>query len=212
MEIRNEIQLNPVADRVLALTAVVRPILRGVLYGLREEMAQELGGRENVKLFALAETRNRGDGDTGVSFEYAIHDAIDRRDGDVLQRVADALALCNIKGDDPTSILFGAEKAGAQQLIETTEDRLTDDSLLLYGTRGHPVKLKRHISGVAQAFRKAKARESLPTSIDGLWKADLFLGDASDRWVGGTVKIQRAVNRPGFSGGRVLPTAVAAGG
>jgi hypothetical protein len=97
---------------------------------------------------------------------------------------------CRINGMEPSSILFGAEKSGAVQLIETIKNRLTDDSALLGGARGRPVKLKRHIDSVATAFRRPSKRFGLPQSIAGLWKADLFLGmDDADKWVGTTVKI-----------------------
>jgi hypothetical protein len=39
VQIRREKQLSPVADEVLALTAVVRPMLAGVLYGLKLELS-----------------------------------------------------------------------------------------------------------------------------------------------------------------------------
>lgn len=69
-------------------------------------------------------------------------------------------------------------------------ESLTDDSRLLYGTRGRPVKLKRHIDQVASAFHRAGARLALPQSISGLWKADLFLGNADeDGWVGTSIKV-----------------------
>lgn len=53
MEIRNERQLNPVADEVSAITAVVRPILLGILYSLKADVVEEAGGREGVKLKML---------------------------------------------------------------------------------------------------------------------------------------------------------------
>jgi hypothetical protein len=48
MQIRQERQLNAVADEVLALTAVVRPILMGVLYALKDDVVQQAGGRDNA--------------------------------------------------------------------------------------------------------------------------------------------------------------------
>jgi hypothetical protein len=43
---------------------------------------------------------------------------------------------------------------------------------------------------LAAAFRRAKVRDDLPSSIRGLWKADLFLGSPErDHWVGTSVKI-----------------------
>jgi hypothetical protein len=46
MRIHQEKQLSPVADEVSALTAVVRPILKGVLYALKREVIEEMGGYE----------------------------------------------------------------------------------------------------------------------------------------------------------------------
>jgi hypothetical protein len=53
MYIREQRQRNPVADEVLALTAVVRPILTGTLYALKQEIVAEAGGYEGVKLLML---------------------------------------------------------------------------------------------------------------------------------------------------------------
>lgn len=61
---------------------------------------------------------------------------------------------------------------------------------LLTGRRSQPPKLKGYLNQLAAAFRRPSTRLSLPTSINGLWKADLFLGTTDgDRWVGTTVKI-----------------------
>lgn len=193
MEIRAQRQLNQVADEVSAITAVVRPILAGTLYALKAEVAADAGGRENLRLRQLARLRRPGDGDCGICWEYAVHDAIVRGEQTVLERVHDALSIyCHVPGADVGSILFGAEKTGSQQLIDTAAAALTADSSLLYGTRGRPVKLKKHLDGIASAFRKPAARQELPQSIGGLWKADLFLGHTDrDRWVGTSVKVNR---------------------
>lgn len=189
MEIRSEQQLNPVADEVSAITAVVRPILMGVLYSLKGDVAAELGGRDNIKLKMLPRLYRRGDGDTGICFEYAVHDAITRCDAHVTERVEDALRLCKISGSSD-SILFGAEKQGSQQLIDTAARLLTNHSSLLSGSRGRPVKLKRHLDSAAAAFRRKGLGSDLPQSVSGLWRADLFLGSAeTDYWVGTSVKI-----------------------
>jgi hypothetical protein len=192
MEIRLQTQQNPVADQVSALTAVVRPILQGVLYALKRPIVGQVGGYEAVRL------SRPGDGDCGICFEYAVHDAVSRFEPSVMERVNDALGdLCRLPGQEPASILFGAEKTGAVQLIDTARDRLTEDSSLLSGSRGRPVKLRRHIETVAAAFRRPEARANLPQSINGLWKADLFLGYAdSDRWVGTSVKVNPALLEP----------------
>lgn len=133
-----------------------------------------------------------GDGDCGICFEYAVHDAVRRHDPSVLGRLTEAIHRCRVTGNETASILFGAEKTGAVQIIDTAKDVLTDESSLLYGSKGRPVKLRRHIDDIASAFRKPTARPALPYSINGLWKADLFLGFTdSDYWVGTTVKINQ---------------------
>jgi len=192
VQLRSEFQENPVADEVSALTAVVRPILMGTLYALKKEVVEEAGGYDAVKLHMLARLRRPGDGDAGVCFEYAVHDAVATQNPLVMERVSDALAMCKVPGNTVSSILFGAEKLGSLNLINTADELLTPESVLLYGTKGRPVKLKRHIANVAAAFRKPTARSSLPQSIGGLWKADLFTGCSdSDKWIGTTLKINR---------------------
>ena len=190
MDIRTERQQNPVAEEVAALVAVVRPILLGLLLGLKGDVVGEVRGRENVKVKMLSRLRRAGDGDCGICFEYAVHDAIRRGDAPVLERVESALTLCNVPGGALDSILFAVEKTGSEQFIDTAKTLVTGESRLLAGTRGQPAKLKNHIEGIAQAFRRPAARAALPWSISGVWKADLFLGKTdSDRWVGTSVKV-----------------------
>ena len=162
----------------------------GLVLGLKADVAAEVGGYEKVKLKMLPRLRRPMDGDLGICFEYAVHDAMRRQDAMVLERVDAALGLCPVPGDALDSILFAVEKSGSEQLIDTARDLVTDESRILSGTRGHPAKLQRHIEGIAQAFRRPQAREALPYSISGIWKADLFLGKTdSDRWVATTVKV-----------------------
>lgn len=194
MDIRLERQLNAVAeDHVAALIAVVRPILIGILNSLKKE-AVAPWGRENVPLEMLPRLHRRGDGDCGICFEYAVHDALNRGDGRVVERVADALRLCNVPGvAAPTSILFGAEKSGVLHLIDNARATLTENSRLLRGGVGQPIKIGKHLEAVAEAFRNPDARLALPASINGLWKADLIIGRPDeDRWVAATVKINAA--------------------
>lgn len=180
-----------VNSEVEALFAVTIPILRGILYSLKRDVVQKVGGYEKIDLELLSQLYREGDGDCGICFEYAIHDAIIHNNPDVLERIDTALVkFCKIKQGDPTSIIFGAEKSGTMQLIDSVTEHLTDNSYLLTGMVGQPIKLKKHIQGVLNAFRKPSEREKLPNSINGLWKADLFVGKTDpDKWVGTTVKI-----------------------
>lgn len=122
-----------------------------------------------------------------------MHEALRQEDGRVVERISDAAKLCRLNAaSTPKSILFGLEKTGSQQLIDTADNILTPESRLLHGTGGQPVKLRKHLSGIATAFRKREAVSALPYSIRGLWKADLFVGFSDeDRWVATTVKINR---------------------
>ena len=194
MQLRLQYQQNPVADEVSAITAVVRSILEGLLYALKGDVVAEVGGHDRVKLKLLPRLYRPGDRDVGICFEYAVHEALNRREASVVERLHDAMSVhCRIPGVEPASILFGLEKGGALNLIDTVKGKLTDDSRLLVGERGQPIKLKRHIDSIAAAFRKRSEPIPLPSSISGLWKADLFVGHTdSDRWVGTTVKINPA--------------------
>ena len=210
MKIRREKQLNPVADEVLALTAVARPILAGVLYGLKADVVKEVKGHNNVKLKLLPRLWRPGDGDIGICFEYAVHEAMNSKDARVLERINDAIKLCKIKTTEPKSILFGLEKTGAVQVIDTAGNILTDDSRVLAGHKqgGQPAKLKKRLALLAAAFKRPATRAALPWSIQGLWKADLFVGSVnSQQWVGTSVKINPAQleGAPGLRIG-IVPT------
>lgn len=212
LQLRLELQRNPVADEVSAITAIVRPILKGILSSLKAEVVAEAGGPDNVKLFMLSRLRRVGDGDVGICFEYAVHDALLNNHAVVTERVFDALRMCNVPGHRVASILFGAEKGGTKTLIETAKDLLTNDSMLLYGKQGRPAKLKNYIDSFVAAFRKPDARLALPSSISGLWKADLFAGCRdSDRWVGTTLKVREG-DLEGAKGLRIGIVPAAQGG
>lgn len=191
LNLRVETQLNAVGDEVSAIIAVIRPILHGLLQALKQDVVREVGGHQGVKLFMLPRLYRPGDGDCGICFEYAVHDAIRRRDAAICDKVSDSMRKhCRVPGHEVSSILFGAEKSGAIQLLETARNLLTDESRILTGAHAQPVKLRRYINTLAAAFRRPNTRLALPYSISGLWKADLFLGMSdSDRWVGTTVKI-----------------------
>ena len=184
-------QTNEVNSEYEALFSVIHPILTGLALSLKQSVVNEIGGYENMSLGLFTRLYEPGDGDCGICFEYAVHEAIVNKNPDVLNRIDSALSkFCKIKGDTPSSILFGAEKSGHLHFIESVKDHLTDNSQLLTGDRGKPIKLKKHIDGVVSAFKRKQDRAKLPSSINGLWKADLFVGNTlMDNWVGTTVKI-----------------------
>ena len=55
VQLRLEVQRSPVDDEVSAITAVVRPILEGLYYGMKEEIvATVAGGRAAMPLMTMA--------------------------------------------------------------------------------------------------------------------------------------------------------------
>src|SRR5215468_7136954 len=158
MEMREGRQSSPVVDEVGSLVAVTRPVIAGVLQSISEEVVNTLGERAKLPLRMLGRLRKRGDGDCGIAFEYAVHDAVISAEPAVVERVADALNQCRIVRGDPASILFAIEKSGAQQLISTELGLITENSRVLSGQRGQPVKLKKYLNTLAAAFRRPRTR------------------------------------------------------
>ena len=190
MKLLIESQKNPVGSEVLARIAIVRPVLIALLTGIKQEVLDELGGISGMKLFMLPRAYRDGCGDVGFCFEWAIHDAIRRKDPMVMERLLDAAKLCKLPGSNHHSILFGVEKSGKTRIIDTAQEVLTDDSRILTGAQAQPPKLKGYMNRLAAAFHRPETRSSLPSSINGLWKADLFFGSTdADRWLGTTLKI-----------------------
>lgn len=203
MKLLIEKQQNPVGSEVLARIAIVRPILTALLTGIKQEVLNELGGMENMKLFMLPRAYRDGCGDVGFCFEWAIHDAIRRQDPMVMERLLDASKRCKLTGNSFQSILFGVEKSGKTRIIDTANELLTENSRILTGAQAQPPKLKTYMNRLAAAFHRPDTRASLPSSINGLWKADLFFGATdTDRWIGTTLKIN-AKHLEGAKGLRV---------
>ena len=98
MKLLIESQQNSVGSEVLARIAIVRPILTALLAGIKQEVLNELGGMENIKLFMLPRAYRDGTGDVGFCFEWAIHDAIRRQEPMVMERLADASKQCKLPG------------------------------------------------------------------------------------------------------------------
>jgi hypothetical protein len=189
MRLEVEKQAEPISDATRARIGMARPLLRATLFALAADRIERLGGYDKVTLADLAREYREGSGDCGICFEYAVHDAIERRDPLIEPRVAEVLdRFCHIRGQT-RSILFGAEKGKKLELVQTEKSLLTGESLLLAGNRGKPARLTRHLENARKAFSQEKYRELLPRSIRGLWRADLFIGSPSQEyWVATTLK------------------------
>ena len=196
-------QLADVGDPVRAKLAMVVPVLEATLLSVNRARLERLGGIAAWTLHDLARENREGDGDSGICFEFAVHEAIASGSGLIYPLASEVLEThCKIDGG-AHSILFGPEKNGVIPIVESVQDALTDDSRVYVGNRGNPPKLKKYIPQIVNAFHRNEERNKLPRSINGLWKADLFVGNSAvDKWVGTTVKINPA-NLVGAQGLRI---------
>ena len=187
-----EVQSDEVGEATRARYTMTSSILRAMLYSSQKDMVNALGGPDKITLEQLARIYQEGSGDFGVCFEYALHDAIRARHASIYPIVQEVLhSFCKIKGPSE-SILFGLEKNGSLNIVETAKDSLTHDSRVLVGKVGKPPFLRHRVNVLERAFRSVKHRDRLPQSIRGLWQADLFLGSPSaEQWVGTTLKVNK---------------------
>jgi hypothetical protein len=190
VKILKSTQIAPVSDAVRAKFAMAMPVLEATLHSLERSRIKRLGGVEKITLRDLARETREGDGDMGICFEYSVHQAIATRNRLVHPLVSEILEKhCKIK-DGADSLLFGPEKDGVIPILESVTNALTEEARLYVGNAGRPPQLKKYIPQIINAFRRHEARNKLPRSITGAWKADLFLGNvASQQFVGTTVKI-----------------------
>lgn len=191
------IQSDEVGEAVRARYTMTASILRAMLYSSQRDMIAALGGPEKITLEQLARVYQEGTGDFGICFEYALHDSIRARHTSIYPIIEDVLhSFCKIKGA-PESILFGIEKNGSLNVVETARNSLTNDARVLAGKVGKPPFLRHRVAVLERAFRSVKHRDRLPQSISGLWQADLFLGSpTAEQWVGTTLKVNREELKP----------------
>ena len=169
------------------------PIITGILQSIPVEVAASFGGRDRLPLSMLGRLRKEADGDCGIAFEYAVHDAVISREPIIAERLADALGKCGIGQGDPTSILIAIEKSGAQELVSTEAGLVMEKSPVLLGKGGRPVSLREHLGAISAAFRLPGTLLNLAQSFRGLWKTELFLGSSGrDQWVGASVNISQS--------------------
>jgi hypothetical protein len=192
VKLQKEVQRVEITDAARARIALALPVLKGVLLALQHDRVARLGGYGKISLSDLAREYREGSGDCGICFEYAVHDSLGAKDASVHALLSNVLSdYCGIK-TGAESILFGAEKSGGIALIDTSHDLINKDSRILSGKIGQPAKLKKQWDTITKALRDVKARDRLPISIKGLWKADLFLGSSGEgRWVGTTLKLNK---------------------
>ena len=68
MQLIKERQINPIESEVLARISIIRPILTSLLIGIKQDVVDEMGGINNVKLKMLPRAYRPGNGDIGFCF------------------------------------------------------------------------------------------------------------------------------------------------
>lgn len=124
----------------------------------------------------------RGDG-----FEWAVHEAVLGKEPSVLNPLGEALRRSSkyVKDSQPTSLLFGQERAKYLGFMDAVVDTGTNSYLLPQGS-GKPFRFGPWVSVAAQGHT---AEPLLNERIKKIWKTDLFLSAEGDpRYFAATVK------------------------
>lgn len=137
----------------------------------------------------------RGDG-----FEWAVHEAITGKEPLVLDPLAHAIKKASPKmvGSDPTSLMFGYERAKYLGFLDAVVDSAGVDPYLLPEGSGRPFRFG---PWVALAAKGESAETRLSDRIKKIWKTDLFVScTGRERYIAATVKSSFAL----LEGGRGL--------
>jgi hypothetical protein len=125
----------------------------------------------------------RGDG-----FEWAVHEAILGKEPSVIDPISEALRRASkyVKDAEPTSLLFGQERAKYLGFLDAVVDDAGTDSYLLPQGSGKPFRFGPWVSVAAQGHT---AEHLLNERIKKIWKTDLFLSAQDDpRYFAATIK------------------------
>ena len=125
----------------------------------------------------------RGDG-----FEWAVHEAILGKEPSVINPVSHAMRRASkyVKDSEPTSLLFGQERAKYLGFLDAVVDEAGTDSYLLPQGSGKPFRFG---PWVQIAARGHTAEAELNNRIKKIWKTDLFLSASDDpRYFAATIK------------------------
>ncbi|XQA62761.1 hypothetical protein ACM9XD_05260 [Xanthomonas sacchari] len=181
----------PVDERGRAMYAIARSIVRAHIDSLSEEDLGDLNTPLNkVTLRQLSKLARieRDKGIRGDGFEWAVHEAIVGGEPTVNNAIAAALKKASrfIKDDQPSSILFGQERAKYLGFLDAVVAEAGTDSYLLPHGNGRPFGFGKWVSVAAKGH---SAEEELQERIKKIWKTDLFLSTKGDaRHFAATIK------------------------
>ena len=208
-------QNEPIDEYGRALYAVARSVLRALLDSLSNEDLSDLNTPvTDVKMRQLAKVvrLDLDKGMKGDGFEWAIHEAVIGGERRVVNPIAEAMqrACKYLKDAEPTSIMFGYERAKYLGFTNATVNLAGTDAYLLPEARGRPFRFGKW---VRRAAHGQFSEYLLPERIKKIWKTDLFLSATGEaRHFAATVKsnVQQLEGGRGLRIG-IVPEAANAG-
>jgi hypothetical protein len=146
--------------------------------------------RADVTLRQLAKVSrlDRDKGMFGDGFEWAVHEAIIGGEPLVCDPVSEALQKASkyLGGEQPSSILFGHERAKYLGFLNAVVETAGEEAVILPDGRGHPYAFGPWVAVAAQGKPSEKF---LSPRIQQIWKSDLFITDSEGlRYAATTIK------------------------
>lgn len=181
----------PIEEYGRALYAVSRSVLRALIDALSEEDLRDLNtplADVNMRQLAKIARLERDKGMRGDGFEWAVHEAILGKEPTVIHSIAHALKRVSkyVKDSEPTSLMFGQERAKYLGFLDAVVDEAGTDSYLLPQGKGKPFNFGPWVSVAAQGYA---AEPMLNDRIKKIWKTDLFLSALDDpKYFAATIK------------------------
>ncbi|MGR0480674.1 MAG: hypothetical protein ACTFAL_04525 [Candidatus Electronema sp. V4] len=181
----------PIDEYGRALYAVSRSVLRALIDSISDEDLTDLNTPlANVRMRQIAKVARleRDKGMRGDGFEWAVHEAILGKEPSVTKLISEALRRASkyVKDTEPSSLLFGQERAKYLGFLDAVVDDAGTDAYLLPQGSGKPFRFGPWVSVAAQGHT---SEPSLNDRIKKIWKTDLFLSAQDDpRHFAATVK------------------------
>lgn len=145
----------PVDEYGRALYAICRSVLRALIDSVSDEDLTDLNTPLidiKMRQFAKVARLERDKGMRGDGFEWAVHEAVLGKEPSVLNPLSEALKRASkfVKDAEPTSLLFGQERAKYLGFLDAVVDDAGTDSYLLPQGSGKPFKFGPWVSIAAQ--------------------------------------------------------------
>jgi hypothetical protein len=151
----------PIDEYGRALYAVSRSVLRALIDAVSEEDLADLNTPlADVRMRQIAKVARleRDKGMRGDGFEWAIHEAILGKEPSVTKPISEAMRRASkyVKDAEPSSLLFGQERAKYLGFLDAVVDEAGTDSYLLPQGSGKPFRFGPWVSVAARGPARVK--------------------------------------------------------